>query len=160
SADTDSLFVSARRAQAMALTANYYQRLFSDAPELQGTRENYAMKENTLPDAERRERMTEFFFWTAWAASTERTSGEATYTNNWPHEPLIDNKPTAENIVWSIASVVLLVLGVGALVWAWAFLRKEDEEETVVPGIDPITTFAVTPSQRALGKYLLVVVAL
>ena len=160
SADTGSVLVSARRAQAIALTADYYQRLFSAAPELQKTRENYAMKENTLPDPERRERMAEFFFWTAWAASTERTPGEATYTNNWPHEPLIDNKPTAENIVWSIASVVLLVLGVGALVWAWAFLRKENEEETVAPDVDPITTFAVTPSQRALGKYLFVVVAL
>lgn len=160
SADTDSVLVSARRAQAMGLTADYYQRLFSDAPELQKTRANYAMKENTLPDPERRERMAEFFFWTAWAASTERTPGEATYTNNWPHEPLIDNKPTAENIVWSIASVVLLIFGVGALVWAWAFLRKEDEEETVAPDVDPITTFAVTPSQRALGKYLFVVVAL
>lgn len=159
-ADTDQVVLSARRVQAIAQTADYYQRLFSDAPELQKTRENYAMKENTLPDPERRERMAEFFFWTAWAASTERTPGEATYTNNWPHEPLIDNRPTAENIVWSIASVVLLVFGVGALVWAWAFLRKENEEETVAPDVDPITTFAVTPSQRALGKYLFVVVAL
>lgn len=159
-ADTDSVVLSARRVQAIAQTADYYQRLFSDAPELQKTRENYAMKENTLPDLERRERMAEFFFWTAWAASTERTPGEATYTNNWPHEPLIDNRPTAENIVWSVASVVLLVFGVGALVWAWAFLRKENEEETVAPDVDPLTTFAVTPSQRALGKYLFVVVAL
>lgn len=159
-ADTDQVVLSARRVQAIAQTSDYYQRLFSAAPELQKTRENYAMKENTLPDPERRERMAEFFFWTAWAAATERTQGEATYTNNWPHEPLIDNKPTAENIVWSIASVVLLVFGVGALVWAWAFLRKENEEETVAPDVDPITTFAVTPSQRALGKYLFVVVAL
>lgn len=158
--DSDQVMVSARRAQAIAQTADYYQRLFSDAPELQGTRENYAMKENTLPDSERRERMAEFFFWTAWAASTERTPGEATYTNNWPHEPLIDNKPTAENIVWSIASIVLLIFGVGALVWAWAFLRKEEGEETVAPEVDPLTTFSVTPSQRALGKYLFVVVAL
>ena len=159
-ADTDQVVLSVRRVQAIVQTADYYQRLFSDAPELQKTRENYAMKENTLPDPERRERMAEFFFWTAWAASTERTPGEATYTNNWPHEPLIDNRPTAENIVWSIASVVLLIFGVGALVWAWAFLRKENEEETVAPDVDPITTFAVTPSQRALGKYLFVVVAL
>jgi nitric oxide reductase subunit B len=47
-------------------------RLFGADPALQGTRESYAMKENTLPDAERREKMTGFFFWTAWAASTER----------------------------------------------------------------------------------------
>ena len=30
------------------------------------------MKENTLPDAGRREQLTRFFFWTAWAAATER----------------------------------------------------------------------------------------
>jgi nitric oxide reductase subunit B len=158
--DTDQLVIDQRRAQAIALTADYYSRLFSDAPELQPTRSNYAMKENTLPSAERREQMTQFFFWTAWAAATERYPGKATYTNNWPHEPLIDNKPTAENIVWSIASVVLLIAGVGGLVWGWAFLRREDEEEPVAPARDPITTLALTPSQKALGKYLFVVVAL
>jgi nitric oxide reductase subunit B len=30
------------------------------------------MKENTLPSAERRAQMAGFFFWTAWAAATER----------------------------------------------------------------------------------------
>lgn len=159
-ADTDTLVVSDRRAEAMAHTADYYNRLFGGAPELQSTRESYAMKEITLPNDERREKMTHFFFWTAWAASTERDPGKATYTNNWPHEPLIDNKPTAENIVWSIVSVVLLIAGVGGLVWGWAFLRKEDEDEPEAPKQDPITTFALTPSQKALGKYLVAVVGL
>lgn len=66
-AATSTLHLSERRTAAIAETADYYSRLFSDAPELQSTRENYAMKENTLPSAERRERMTEFFFWTAWS---------------------------------------------------------------------------------------------
>jgi nitric oxide reductase subunit B len=157
--ETQTLVVSDRRAEAIRQTANYYSRLFSDAPELQGTRESYAMKENTLPDPERRARLTEFFFWTAWAAATERTEGAATYTNNWPHEPLIDNLPTAENIVWSIISVVLLIAGVGGLIWVWAFLRKQDEEP-VAATKDPLSLVALTPSQRALGKYLFLVVAL
>ena len=91
------------------------------------------MKENTLPMRARRARLTEFFFWTAWAAATERPDSAATYTNNWPHEPLIDNKPTAENIIWSIVSVILLIAGVGSLIWAWAFLRKEGEHEPQAP---------------------------
>ncbi|MCM0613112.1 nitric-oxide reductase large subunit [Marinobacter sediminum] len=157
---TGVLTLSERRTRAIAETADYYRRLFSDAPELRSTRENYAMKENTMPRAERRERMTEFFFWTAWAAATERPGGDATYTNNWPHEPLIDNKPTPENIIWSIVSVILLIAGVGGLVWAWAFLRKHDEEEPTAPVKDPLTGFALTASQRALGKYLFLVVAL
>ncbi len=121
------LRVSARRAIAMAQTAVYYERLFSDAPELQKSREHFAMKENTLPSADRRARLTQFFFWTAWAAATERPDAVVTYTNNWPHEPLIGNQPSAENIVWSIASIVVLLAGVGLLVWAWAFLRRHDE---------------------------------
>lgn len=154
-----TLHLSERRTAAIAETADYYSRLFSDAPELQSTRENYAMKENTLPSAERRERMTEFFFWTAWAAATERPDSDVTYTNNWPHEPLIDNRPSGENVVWSLVSVVLLIAGVGGLVWAWAFLRKEDEEPQA-PLKDPLSEVGLTPSQKALGKYLLLVVGL
>ncbi|MFL1467702.1 nitric-oxide reductase large subunit [Marinobacter sp. HN1S83] len=156
---TSTLHLSERRTAAIAETADYYSRLFSNAPELQSTRENYAMKENTLPSAERREQMTEFFFWTAWAAATERPDSDVTYTNNWPHEPLIDNKPSAENVVWSLISVVLLIAGVGGLIWAWAFLRKEDEEPEA-PLKDPLSAVGLTPSQKALGKYLLLVVGL
>lgn len=154
-----TLTVSDRRAAAIEATADYYSRLFSDAPALQGTRESYAMKENTLPDPDRRARLGEFFFWTAWAAATERPEGGATYTNNWPHEPLIGNRPTAENIVWSIISIVLLIAGVGGLIWGWAFLRK-NEDEPPAAARDPLTQVALTPSQRALGKYLFLVVAL
>ncbi|MDX1526741.1 MULTISPECIES: nitric-oxide reductase large subunit [Pseudidiomarina] len=159
-AATDTVLLSETRVAAINDVADYYIRLFSDAPELQSTRESYAMKENTLPSLERRERMTEFFFWTAWSAATERPDSNVTYTNNWPHEPLIDNKPSAENIIWSIISVILLIAGIGALIWGWAFLRDHDEEEIEIPKQDPITTFKLTPSQKALGKYCFIVVAL
>lgn len=157
---SDTLHISARRQAAIEQTAAYYSALFSDDPTLRGSRVSYAMKEDTLPDPERRARLTEFFFWTAWAASTDRPAGSASYTNNWPHEPLIDNKPTTENIVWSIVSIVLLVAGIGGLIWAWAFLRSKDELELVTPERDPLTLVKLTPSQRALGKYLFLVVAL
>ncbi|ART82783.1 nitric oxide reductase large subunit [Oceanisphaera profunda] len=158
--DTDVLVVSDLRAAAMAETAAYYHSLFGDDPEYQSSRQSFAMKENTLPSAERRTDMTNFFFWTAWTAGTERTPGAATYTNNWPPEPLIDNKPTAENVVWSLISIVLLVAGVGGFIWAWAFLRNEDEKAPAAPIQDPLTTFKLTPSQKSLGKYLFLVVAL
>ncbi|WP_038203848.1 nitric-oxide reductase large subunit [Xenophilus azovorans] len=154
------LVVSERRAEAIAQVAAYYDQLFSDAPALKKSRENFAMKENTLPSAERRQHLTQFFFWTAWAAATERPNSKVTYTNNWPHEPLIGNVPSSENVVWSIASVVVLLAGVGFLVWGWSFLRRHDEPQPAAPARDPLTTFALTPSQRALGKYLFLVVAL
>ncbi|VXB77009.1 Nitric-oxide reductase large subunit [Pseudomonas sp. 8AS] len=154
------LVLSPRRLAAMQQTAAYYDALFGSDPALQGSRKSFAMKEGTLPDAARREQLTRFFFWTAWVAATERPGHEATYTNNWPHEPLIDNKPTAENLMWSIVSVILLIAGIGFLVWAWAFLRDHEEDEPAAPLHDPLSLVALTPSQKALGKYLFLVVAL
>lgn len=157
---SDTVILSERRIQAIEQTGEYYSKLFSDDPELRPTRVNYAMKENTLPSEARRAVMNDFFFWTAWAASTERFDSDITYTNNWPHETLIDNVPSAENIIWSIVSVILLIAGVGFLIWAWAFLRQHDEEDPVAPEHDPIAKVKLTPSQKALGKYLFIVVAL
>ncbi len=158
-ADNNTVTVSERRAQAMALTADHYQKLYGAAPELRSLRDDYAMKENTLPDAKRREDLTKFFFWTAWAAATERPNTAATYTNNWPPEPLIDNHPTPENVLWSLACVVILIAGIGFLILAWSFLRKH-EPEPQAPKDDPLSLAGLTPSQNALGKYLLIVVTL
>jgi len=158
--DNEQLIISTRRAKAIAQTSDYYNNLFSDTPNFQETRKHYAMKENTLPSAERRHKLARFFFWTAWAAATERPNSVATYTNNWPHEQLIGNTPTAENLVWSIVSVVLLIGGIGGLIWAWSFLRRHDKEDAPTPSQDPLTLFSLTPSQLALGKYLFLVVAL
>lgn len=155
-----TLVLSDRRIQAIAQTAAYYHALFGNDPALHHSRESFAMKENTLPDAARRQQLTHFFFWTAWAAATERDGLSATFTNNWPHEPLIDNQPTAENMVWSIVSIVVLLAGIGFLVWGWAFLRNHDEGQPKVPAQDPLSLIKLTPSQKALGKYLLLVGAL
>ncbi|WP_374394464.1 nitric-oxide reductase large subunit [Sphingopyxis sp.] len=157
---TEAVMVSDRRARAIAQAADHYDRLYGSDPALRATRDNYAMKDATLPSAEKRQKLTDFFFWTAWAASTERPGTVATYTNNWPPEPLIGNQPTPENILWSLACVVILIAGVGSLIWGWAFLRRHDDTPLVAADKDPLTLAALTPSQRALGKYLFVVLAL
>jgi nitric oxide reductase subunit B len=45
---------------------------------------------------------------------------DITYTSNWPHEPLVDNKPGTDILMWSIASVILLLAGAGALIAYYA----------------------------------------
>lgn len=155
-----TLTLTPRRAQALQQTASYYETLFSDDASFKQARVAYAMKDNTLPVAEARQKMAYFFFWTAWAAATERHQGSVTYTNNWPHEPLIANQPSSENILWSMASIVFLLAGVGFLILGWSALRKEDAVDLKPGKLDPMTSFVLTPSQQALGKYLLVVVTL
>src|SRR3546814_15016445 len=75
---TDTVTISDRRARAIALTADHYDRLYGSDPALRPMRDNYAMKEDTLPDPARRAALTDFFFWTAWAASTDRPGTVAT----------------------------------------------------------------------------------
>ncbi len=136
----------------------YYHGVYGDDPALQTTREHFAMKNNTLPSQEAREKLFDFFFRTSWSASTNRPDETFTYTNNWPHEPLINNVPTTENYMWSFTSVVLLLMGIGLLMWGYSFLTKHEEVE--VPSEDPISKIQLTPSQKALGKYVFLTVAL
>ena len=57
--------------------------------------------------------------------STDRPGSETTYTNNWPHEPLIGNVPTSGAVLWSVLSFVGLLAGIGGLVWWYASQEKE-----------------------------------
>lgn len=151
--------LSETRIQAIQQIAPYYITLYGDDPSMIKTREAFAMKNGTLANEKDRQKLTNFFFWTAWAASTNRPGSEATYTNNWPHEPLINNVPTTENVMWSVASVVFLLAGMGLLIWGWSFLRKH-EPEPEMPAVDPVSKVNLTPSQKALGKYVFLTVAL
>ena len=158
--ENGTVVLSNTRLAAMEKTAQYYSSLYGDDPATKVTREHFAMKDNTLPDLQARKDLAKFFFWTAWTASAERPNTHASYTNNWPHEPLINNVPTPENVIWSIASVVFLIAGIGFVVWIWSFKKREDEKEPPTPEFDPLTKLQLTPSQRSLGKYLFTVLAL
>jgi len=156
---TGVLTVSADRAEAVARTASHYAALFGDAPELHQLRDDYALHENAVPDPERRAALTKFFFWASWCCAAERPGQAVSYTNNWPHEPLVGNRPSGANVLWSVLSVVVLLAGVGALVWYMAFRRKEEEPPSP-PRLDPLNQIELTPSMRAVAKFCVVVVAL
>lgn len=157
--ETGVLTLSAARVEAVRRTAAHYDALYAGAPDLRELREDYAMQEVAVPDPARRAALTDFFFWTAWACTTERPGSGVTYTNNWPREALVGNRPTGANVLWTMVSVVLLLAGIGALVW-WKAFRGEEEPEVTPPATDPFAKIELTPSMRALGKYLGVVVGL
>ncbi|MBY0279531.1 nitric-oxide reductase large subunit [Candidatus Binatia bacterium] len=158
---TGTITISAARDEARRRTAAHYEGLFggSNDAALAKLRESYAMQDVVVPAATRRDQLTAFFFWTSWAAVTERPNASITYTNNWPHEPLVGNHPSGANVVWSLMSVVLLLAAIGGIVWYRAF-RPEADDATEPPKRDPFGDLAVTPSMRAVGKYLAVVVLL
>lgn len=120
---------------------------------------DYAIPKDAVTDPDRLRKLSAFFFWTAWAASTNRPDDTITYTNNWPHEPLIGNGPTGDNIVWTGVSIIVLLAGISAMAW-WYASKREEEEEPSLPESDPLALWEATPSQRATIKYFWVVSAL
>ena len=132
--DTQTVIVSNERAAAIAETAEHYNALFSDDPKMAELRESYAIHESAIPQRQRRKAIGDFFFWTSWAAATQRPELDVSYTNNWPHESLVDNHPTAANLVWSLISIVCLIAGVGGLLAGRAWAASRDRSR----GIDPV----------------------
>ena len=150
--------VSEDRAQAIASVARHYSALFSSDPALSTLREQYAIPEKTLRQESQRAQIGAFFFWTAWTSVTQRPGETISYTNNWPHEPLVGNTPSASLGMWSIASVLFLIVGIGWLVWYQA--RRGEEEHVPAPAGDPLLLMKPTPSMKATTKYFITVVAL
>jgi len=156
----NEIVVSDMRAQAISMVAAHYESVFSNDPATRELREAYAMKNDTVPDAAKRRAMTAFFFWTAWAAGTDRPGYEnRSYTNNWPYEPLIGNTPTPDNFIWSMFSILFLIGGVGLLAWHYAAYHGKEALPTP-PAQDPLQKLVATPSMKATAKYFWVVVAL
>lgn len=155
---TGEITVSDARAQAMDLVAAHYTALFSSDPALKQLRVQYAIPEKSIVDARQREQLGAFFFWTSWTSVTQRPDDTISYTNNWPHEPLVGNTPSASLGIWSIASVLFLIAGIGWLLWYQA--RRGEDDHVEAPAGDPFLTMKATPSMRATTKYFVTVLGL
>jgi nitric oxide reductase subunit B len=158
-ASSGVLTVGVERAQAIRQTATHYEGLFGSDPALAALRGQYAMGEGVLPVPADRQALTAFFFWSAWAAATDRPGErDLSYTSNWPHEPLVGNTLSGSAALWSMVSIVLLIAGIGAMLWFHGSTRHEDDP--VLPQADPFVGVVATPSMRATRKYFFAVIGL
>ena len=157
-AETGNVTVSEDRAAAMAQVAQHYTALFGNDPGLLELRKAYAMRNDTVLDAEHRQALTAFIWWSAWAAVTERPGKDITYTNNWPHDPLVGNVPPGHLLIWTVFSVLFLIAGIALLGWHHA--RHRDETPAALPASDPLAMIRITPSMKATAKYFWLVIAL
>ena len=146
-----NLRVGSARAQAMREAGAHYRALFGGAPEAAGLRQAYALRDTSVSDSAKLSSLDAFLFWTAWACAAERPGQTVSYTNNWPHEPLAGNVPAASVLLWSMASILALLAGIGLLVWWHA--RSASGEAIVVPEKDPLLNARLTPSMKAALVY-------
>jgi nitric oxide reductase subunit B len=158
-AQSGKVTVSDVRAQAIRQTASHFAGLFGTDPSLAKLREQYAMTEGEVTTAADREALTAFFFWSAWAAATDRPEETGlSYTSNWPHEPLVGNTMTTSAAMWSMVSIILLLGAIAAMLWLHG--AGKHEEEAQVPKTDPLMGLGTTPSMKAVRKYFFVVIGL
>lgn len=123
-----TITVSGLRAEAIASNTRFYGGLFTNDPALAHLRDAYSIPENSLKDPERVRLLNAFFFWISWACVTERPGQDITYTNNWPAEKLVENRPTGSMHLWTGFSVIILLAGIGLMVLYYAKRKNEDEE--------------------------------
>lgn len=152
-AATNTVTISAERALAFEDNLAHFTDVFVKG------RDEYAMPAHSLPDEANARKLASFIFWSSWAASTNRIGSDVTYTSNWPHEPLVDNVPTADAVVWTGVSILLLLAGIGGMAF-WHAARPREGLPPDVPATDPLMGSKATPSQRAAIKYFWVVCGL
>ena len=141
------------RSEAFAANLAHYSEVFSKGEP------NYAIPAGAVTDGARLRALSAFFFWSSWAASTNRPDSDVSYTNNWPYEPLVSNRATGDAVVWTGVSIIMLLAGISAMAW-WYATRRSESEEAEPPTSDPLELWVSTPSQKATVKYFWVVSAL
>jgi len=104
-----------------------------------------------------------YFAWASWATVADRPGKDYSYTNNWPYEPLAGNVPTASTYLWSGLSLITLLGAIGAVLFAFGkfdYLGWKGEPGAAHAHENRLLGWSITPSQRATGLFLAVVVVL
>ncbi len=124
---------------------------------------NTAISVDVVKSADERKDLADFFFWTAWAAGTKRPGKELTYTNNWPPDRSVGNDLAPQAVVWSIVSLLGLMLALGGALTL--FFKGDFDKDTARLELDEtvgekIIRLPISVSQRKTAKFFLVVVLL
>ncbi len=151
-AATGTLTLSPAQAAALPALVAYYTDLFGRGSDAMSIPAGF------VRDPADARALTTFFWWTAWAAGTNRPGEVFSYTANFPHDPLVGNVPLPSALVWSIVSMVLLILGTAVAIFAYLRLRAKDPEHRAE--LAPLAQPAPTPSQRAVLPFFAVAILL
>ncbi len=145
-----TLELTPAQAYSLGQMRKYWDREFAEGDS------RYGFLKDTVPTAEERKDVADFFFWTAWAAGTNRPGENYSYTNNWPADHSVGNTASTEALVWSLGSILSLFAVLGIVVYVvhrYGFFYGESK---AVEAAYRLLESPVTPSQRASAKFFLV----
>lgn len=143
---TDTLIFTQNQSEAFEYLKEYYTKLFREGESRMG------LQPGIVKTDKEGFNVTSFFAWLSWAAVTLRPGDEVTYTMNWPYDPMVGNTATPGAVIWSIISVVLLILGLGVVLFLYnMYLEEKDYVANLVTLKEPNPT----PSQKATVVYFI-----
>ncbi len=99
----------------------------------------------------------DFLIYSALTTVARRPGVSWSWTENWPYEPLVGNTPTTNTFRWTWISFCFTFLMFGAVLFIYEYWLNDPD----VGPMDPVLAKfrPLTPSQRRIGKYFLVVAA-
>lgn len=106
---TGVLVLSRQQTAAYHHLVSYYTTYFGK------NSHNLGLLAHDIKDPAQARHLTDFFAWTAWGAAADRPGHSYSYTNNWPADPTVANRPTADMVVWSVLSLIVLIGGTGVM---------------------------------------------
>ncbi|MDE2462970.1 MAG: cbb3-type cytochrome c oxidase subunit I [Alphaproteobacteria bacterium] len=99
----------------------------------------------------------DFLIYSSLTTVARRPGVNVSWTQNWPFEPIVGNHPTTSTFIWTWASICFTFLAFGAVLFIYErYLNTPDNAP-----MDPVLARfrALTPSQKRIWKYFLVVAA-
>jgi len=106
-------------------------------------------------DQQSAERTADFLIYSSLTTVARRPGTDASWTQNWPFEPLVGNTPTTSTFRWTWISFCFTFFAFGAVLFIYQrYLNDPD-----VAPMDPVLSrfMPLTASQRRIGKYFLAV---
>ncbi len=150
-ASTGVLVMDEAQASVFADAPAYWRKYFSTPVN------NGGLPYNLIDDDAELHKLCAFFAWSAWACVANRPGEDYSYTNNFPYEPTIDQGPADALTVWSVASLLFLLIGIGACL-LFVGRDKEADWKASVPPYPMMSADGNQPaSVRGLLKFVVVV---
>jgi nitric oxide reductase subunit B len=106
-------------------------------------------------DEQNARQTADFLIYSSLTTVARRPGTTASWTQNWPFEPLVGNTPTVSTFRWTWISFCFTFFAFGAVLFIYErFLNAPDQapRDRVLAKFGPLTA-----SQRRIGKYFLVV---
>lgn len=121
---------------------------------------NGGLSSDLISNPEELRQLTSYFAWMAWASVANRPGENYSYTNNFPYDASVGNTPSSDTYIWSVASLIFLLCGIGATLFVYGANKRLGWKHTDRNLTPMVVDGNPGASQRSLVKFVAVVAGL